>query len=95
MHIPAEAAPIQSSSKSKAVDCVREVKEECLFSNENTSNLTKPELEVVPQGPALKSKAPVKRVTWNLQEEESGILPAGKAASKSLLENREQLKQAV
>ncbi|NXR77944.1 PHRF1 protein, partial [Pycnonotus jocosus] len=79
MHIPAEAAPIQSSSKSKAVDCVREVKEECLVSNENTSNFSKPDLEVVPQGPALKSKAPVKRVTWNLQEEESGILSAGKA----------------
>ncbi|NXB12176.1 PHRF1 protein, partial [Cnemophilus loriae] len=79
MHVPAEAAPIQSSSKSKVGDCVREVKEECLVSNENTSNFTKPELEVVPQGPALKSKTPVKRVTWNLQEEESGTLSAGKA----------------
>ncbi|NWV06864.1 PHRF1 protein, partial [Ptilonorhynchus violaceus] len=79
MHVPAEAAPIQSSSKSKITDCVREVKEECLASNENTSNFGKPELEVVPQGPALKSKAPVKRVTWNLQEEESSTLSAGKA----------------
>ncbi|NXP84445.1 PHRF1 protein, partial [Passerina amoena] len=79
MHVPGEAAPIQSSSKSKVADCVREVKEECLVSNENTSNFTKPELEVVPQGPALKSKAPVKRVTWNLQEEGSGTLSAGKA----------------
>ncbi|NXH48248.1 PHRF1 protein, partial [Dicaeum eximium] len=79
MHVPGEAAPIQSSSKSKVVDCVREVKEECLVSNENTSNFSKPELEVVPQSPALKSKAPVKRVTWNLQEEESGTLSAGKA----------------
>ncbi|XP_074399364.1 PHD and RING finger domain-containing protein 1 isoform X2 [Zonotrichia albicollis] len=79
VHVPAEAAPIQSSSKSKVADCVREVKEECLVSNENTSNFTKPELDVVPQGPALKSKAPVKRVTWNLQEEESGSLSAGKA----------------
>ncbi|KFP69433.1 PHD and RING finger domain-containing protein 1, partial [Acanthisitta chloris] len=79
MHVPAEAAPIQSSSRSKVVDCVREVKEECLVSNEKMSNFSKPELEVVPQGPALKSKAPVKRVTWNLQEEESGTLSAGKA----------------
>ncbi|NXO63298.1 PHRF1 protein, partial [Phainopepla nitens] len=79
MHVPAEAASIQSSSKSKVVDCVREVKEECLVSNENPSNFTKPVLEVVPQGPALKSKAPVKRVTWNLQEEESSTLSAGKA----------------
>ncbi|NWI77109.1 PHRF1 protein, partial [Dryoscopus gambensis] len=78
MHVPAEAAPIQSSSKSKVADCVREVKEECLVSNENTSNFAKPELEVVSQGPALKSKAPVKRVTWNLQEEESDTLSAGK-----------------
>ncbi|XP_053801361.1 PHD and RING finger domain-containing protein 1 isoform X3 [Vidua chalybeata] len=79
MHVPAEAAPIQSSSKSKVADCVREVKDECLVSNENTSNFTKPELEVLPQGPALKSKALVKRVTWNLQEKESGTLSAGKA----------------
>uniref|UniRef100_A0A8C3XY53 PHD and ring finger domains 1 n=1 Tax=Catharus ustulatus TaxID=91951 RepID=A0A8C3XY53_CATUS len=79
MHVPAEAAPIQNSSKSKVADCVREVKEECLVSNESTSNFTKSELEVVPQAPALKSKAPVKRVTWNLQEEESSTLSAGKA----------------
>ncbi|NXT48795.1 PHRF1 protein, partial [Pluvianellus socialis] len=76
MHAPAEAAPIQSSSK--ITDCMKEVKDECLVSNEETSNFSKPELEV-PQGPALKSKAPVKRVTWNLQEEESGTLSAGKA----------------
>ncbi|KFV09969.1 PHD and RING finger domain-containing protein 1, partial [Pterocles gutturalis] len=76
---PAEAAPIQSSSKSKITDCVKEVKDECLVSNEKTGNFGKPELEAVPQGPALKSKAPVKRVTWNLQEEDSGTLSAGKA----------------
>ncbi|XP_040414926.1 PHD and RING finger domain-containing protein 1 isoform X3 [Cygnus olor] len=74
-----EAEPIQSSSKSKITDCVREVKDECLVSTEKTSDFTKPELEVVPQGPMLKSKAPVKRVTWNLQEEEGGALSAGKA----------------
>ncbi|XP_075567954.1 PHD and RING finger domain-containing protein 1 isoform X2 [Pelecanus crispus] len=79
MHALTEAAPIQSSSKSKITDCVKEVKDECLVSNEKTSNFSKPELEVVPQGPALKSKAPVKRVTWNLQEEGGGTLSAGKA----------------
>ncbi|NWW51410.1 PHRF1 protein, partial [Pedionomus torquatus] len=78
MHTPAEAAPIQSSSKSKITDCVKEVKDECLASNEKTGDFSKPELEVIPQGPALKSKAPVKRVTWNLQEEESGTLSGGK-----------------
>ncbi|NXJ61841.1 PHRF1 protein, partial [Rostratula benghalensis] len=78
MHTPAEAAPIQSCSKSRITDCVKEVKDECLVSIEKTGNFSKPELEVVPQGPALKSKAPVKRVTWNLQEEESGTLAGGK-----------------
>lgn len=84
VHTPAEPVPIQSSSKSKITDCVKEVKDECLVSNEKTDNFSKPELEVVPQGPALKSKAPVKRVTWNLQEEESGTLTAGKSPSKFL-----------
>ncbi|NXW84417.1 PHRF1 protein, partial [Alopecoenas beccarii] len=78
MHAPTEAAPIQSLYKSKITDCVKEVKHECLVSSEETSNFSKPELEMVPQGPALKSKTPVKRVTWNLQEEESGTLSAGK-----------------
>ncbi|KFV40237.1 PHD and RING finger domain-containing protein 1, partial [Gavia stellata] len=76
MHAPTEAAPIQSSSK--ITDGAKEVKDECFVSNEKTGNFSKPELEVVPQGPALKSKAPVKRVTWNLQEEESGTLSAAK-----------------
>ncbi|NWX45238.1 PHRF1 protein, partial [Steatornis caripensis] len=79
MHAPTEAAPIPSLSESKMADCVREVKDECLVSNEKTGSFSKPQLEVVPQGPALKSKAPVKRVTWNLQEEEGGTLSAGKA----------------
>ncbi|XP_074773968.1 PHD and RING finger domain-containing protein 1 isoform X3 [Athene noctua] len=79
LHAPTEAAPIQSSSKSKITDCVTEVKDECLVTNEKAGHFGKPELEVVPQGPALKSKAPVKRVTWNLQEEEGGTLSAGKA----------------
>ncbi|XP_075610962.1 PHD and RING finger domain-containing protein 1 isoform X2 [Balearica regulorum gibbericeps] len=79
VHAPTETAPLQSLSKSKVTDCVKEVKDECLVSNEKPSNFSKPELEVVPQNPVLKSKAPVKRVTWNLQEEESGTLSAGKA----------------
>ncbi|XP_067152069.1 PHD and RING finger domain-containing protein 1 isoform X1 [Apteryx mantelli] len=79
MQARTEAAPIQSSSKSEITDCVKDVNNECLVSNEKASNFNKPELEVVPQSPVLKSKAPVKRVTWNLQEEESGALSAGKA----------------
>lgn len=84
MYAPTEAAPIQCSSKSEITDCVKEVKQECLVPNEETSNFSKPELEVVPQGPALKSKAPVKRVTWNLQEEESGMLSPAKVPSMYL-----------
>nr|XP_013810651.1 PREDICTED: PHD and RING finger domain-containing protein 1 isoform X2 [Apteryx mantelli mantelli] len=79
MQARTEAAPIQSSSKSEITDCVKDVNNECLVSNEKASNFNKPELEVVPQSPVLKSKAPVKRVTWNLQEQESGALSAGKA----------------
>uniref|UniRef100_G1NA98 PHD and ring finger domains 1 n=1 Tax=Meleagris gallopavo TaxID=9103 RepID=G1NA98_MELGA len=77
VHAQTEAVPVQSSSQT--ADCVREVKDECLVSNEKASNFSQPELEVVSQGPVLKSKAPVKRVTWNLQEEESGVLSAGRA----------------
>ncbi|XP_042740438.1 PHD and RING finger domain-containing protein 1 isoform X2 [Lagopus leucura] len=77
VHAQTEAVPVQSSSQT--ADCVREVKDECLVSNEKTSNFSQPELEVVSQGPVLKSKAPVKRVTWNLQEEESGVMSAGRA----------------
>ncbi|NWW84887.1 PHRF1 protein, partial [Rhynochetos jubatus] len=80
VHAPAEAAPIQSSSKSEIMDYVTDVKEECLVSSEKTSHFTQPELDPVPEGPVLKLKSPVKRVTWNLQEEkESGTLSAGKA----------------
>ncbi|XP_015719253.2 PHD and RING finger domain-containing protein 1 isoform X2 [Coturnix japonica] len=77
MNAQTEAVPVQSSSQT--ADCVRELKDECLVSNEKTSNFSQPELEVVSQGPVLKSKAPVKRVTWNLQEEGSGVLSAGRA----------------
>ncbi|NXG79391.1 PHRF1 protein, partial [Baryphthengus martii] len=78
IHVPTEAGPIQSSSKSKITDCVKEFGDECLVSNEKPESFSKPELEVVPQGPVSKSKAPVKRVTWNLQEEASSTLSAGK-----------------
>ncbi|NXS63613.1 PHRF1 protein, partial [Brachypteracias leptosomus] len=79
IHAPGQAAPLQSFSKSRTPGCVKEVKDECLVSSEKPESFSKPELEVVPQGPTLKSKAPVKRVTWNLQEEESCSLSAGKA----------------
>ncbi|NWJ04471.1 PHRF1 protein, partial [Crypturellus undulatus] len=79
MQAQPEAAPVQSSSKNEVTDSVKDDKDECLVSNDTASKFSKPELEVVPQGPVLKSKAPVKRVTWNLQEEQSGALSAGRA----------------
>ncbi|NWU92487.1 PHRF1 protein, partial [Upupa epops] len=79
VHIPTEAAPLQSSSKGKVAESVWEVKAECLVPDERAAEVPKSKLELMPQGSALKSKAPVKRVTWNLQEEESGALSAGKA----------------
>ncbi|KGL78132.1 PHD and RING finger domain-containing protein 1, partial [Tinamus guttatus] len=79
MQAQPEVAPVQSSSKNEVTDSVKNDKDECLVSNETASKFSKPELEMVPQGPVLKSKAPVKRVTWNLQEEQSGALSAGRA----------------
>nr|XP_034978262.1 PHD and RING finger domain-containing protein 1 isoform X3 [Zootoca vivipara] len=47
---------------------------------EKATDVKKHEPEAVAQGPVLKSKAPVKRVTWNLQEEESDAVTADKAS---------------
>ncbi|XP_044281586.1 PHD and RING finger domain-containing protein 1 isoform X1 [Varanus komodoensis] len=44
--------------------------------DENAADVNKLDLEPVTQGPVLKSKALVKRVTWNLQAEESNMLTA-------------------
>ncbi|XP_070621657.1 LOW QUALITY PROTEIN: PHD and RING finger domain-containing protein 1 [Erythrolamprus reginae] len=45
---------------------------------ESTVDINKAELEAIAQSPVLKSKALVKRVTWNLQEEESDIVAVDK-----------------
>uniref|UniRef100_A0A8C6VIB1 PHD and ring finger domains 1 n=1 Tax=Naja naja TaxID=35670 RepID=A0A8C6VIB1_NAJNA len=47
---------------------------------ESTVDINKTELEAVAQSPVLKSKALVKRVTWNLQEEESDMVAIDKTA---------------
>ncbi|XP_063145355.1 LOW QUALITY PROTEIN: PHD and RING finger domain-containing protein 1 [Candoia aspera] len=47
---------------------------------ETSIDINKAELEAVAQSPVLKSKALVKRVTWNLQEEESDMLTIDKTA---------------
>ncbi|KAM3855675.1 PHD and RING finger domain-containing protein 1 isoform 2-T2 [Vipera latastei] len=47
---------------------------------ESTVDINKAELEAVAQSPVLKSKALVKRVTWNLQEEESDMVTIDKTA---------------
>uniref|UniRef100_A0A8C8RZD6 PHD and ring finger domains 1 n=1 Tax=Pelusios castaneus TaxID=367368 RepID=A0A8C8RZD6_9SAUR len=78
MQAESEATPSQSSSENKVEVCVKDAKDECSVLDKNVSDVNKPELEAVPQGPVLKSKALVKRVTWNLQEEESDALTAEK-----------------
>ncbi|XP_061465984.1 PHD and RING finger domain-containing protein 1 isoform X2 [Rhineura floridana] len=70
-----EAVPIQVLSE---IGTPTEAKGGSLVSDENVADVNKPELEAVAQGPVLKSKPPVKRVTWNLQEEESDAVTAGK-----------------
>lgn len=77
-----EATPSQSLSENKVAECVKDAKDECPVLDKNANDVNKPELEAVPQGPVLKSKALVKRVTWNLQEEESDALTAEKTPSK-------------
>ncbi|XP_067396603.1 PHD and RING finger domain-containing protein 1 isoform X2 [Emydura macquarii macquarii] len=75
-----EATPSQCLSENKVAECVKDAKDECPVLDKNANDVNKPELEAVPQGPVLKSKALVKRVTWNLQEEESDALTAEKTS---------------
>ncbi|XP_060625452.2 PHD and RING finger domain-containing protein 1 isoform X1 [Anolis sagrei] len=70
-----EVTPVPALSEIKRPT---EVKCELPMLDENISDVNKSELEATVQGPILKSKAPVKRVTWNLQEEESNIVTADK-----------------
>lgn len=73
-----EATPTQSLSENKVAECVEDANDECPVLDKKANDVNKPELEAVPQGPVLKAKALVKRVTWNLQEEESDALTAEK-----------------
>ncbi|XP_024061107.2 PHD and RING finger domain-containing protein 1 isoform X2 [Terrapene carolina triunguis] len=73
-----EATPTQSLSENKVAECVKDANDECPVLDKKANDVNKPELEAVPQGPVLKAKALVKRVTWNLQEEESDALTAEK-----------------
>ncbi|KAM7164500.1 PHD and RING finger domain-containing protein 1 isoform 2-T3 [Macrochelys suwanniensis] len=73
-----EATPTQTLSENKVAECVKDANEECPVLDKKANDVNKPELEAVPQGPVLKAKALVKRVTWNLQEEESDALTAEK-----------------
>ncbi|KAJ6664956.1 hypothetical protein lerEdw1_005187, partial [Lerista edwardsae] len=71
---PSETA-IQASSESKMP---AEDQDGGLVLGDDAADINKPEIEVCSQGPALKSKALVKRVTWNLQEEESDTVTVDK-----------------
>ncbi|XP_044870633.1 PHD and RING finger domain-containing protein 1 [Mauremys mutica] len=73
-----EATPTQSLSENKVAECVKDANDECPVLDKKANDVNKPELEAVLQGPVLKAKALVKRVTWNLQEEESDALTAEK-----------------
>ncbi|EMP34739.1 PHD and RING finger domain-containing protein 1 [Chelonia mydas] len=73
-----DATPTQSLSENKVVECVKDANDECPVLDKKANDVNKPELEAVSQGPVLKAKALVKRVTWNLQEEESDALTAEK-----------------
>lgn len=74
-----KATPTQSSAEIKS-----EAKDVGLILDENAADVNKPELEAVVQGPVLKSKALVKRVTWNLQEEGSDTVTVDKTPSKHM-----------
>ncbi|KAL8170148.1 UNVERIFIED_CONTAM: hypothetical protein K2H54_064711 [Gekko kuhli] len=70
-----EATPTHSSAEIKTAT---EAKGVGLVLDENAADVNKPELEAVVQGPVLKSKALVKRVTWNLQGEGSDTVTVDK-----------------
>ncbi|XP_025021860.1 PHD and RING finger domain-containing protein 1 isoform X1 [Python bivittatus] len=61
---------------------------------ETTVDINKAELEAVVQSPVLKSKALVKRVTWNLQEEESDMVTIDKTARTPFCK-QQRLKEGV
>uniref|UniRef100_K7G908 PHD and ring finger domains 1 n=1 Tax=Pelodiscus sinensis TaxID=13735 RepID=K7G908_PELSI len=77
MQDESETTLTQSLSENKVAECATDAKDECPVLEEANA-VNKPQLEAVPQGPVLKAKALVKRVTWNLQEEESDALTAEK-----------------
>uniref|UniRef100_A0A2D4N9K8 Uncharacterized protein n=1 Tax=Micrurus spixii TaxID=129469 RepID=A0A2D4N9K8_9SAUR len=74
-----EASPSQTLPESKMPVLSKDVEPVLV---ESTVDINKAELEAVAQSPVLKSKALVKRVTWNLQEEESDMVAIDKTASK-------------
>lgn len=73
---PSETA-IQASSEIKMP---AEAQDGGLVLGDDAADVNKPEIEACSQGPALKSKALVKRVTWNLQEEESDTVTVDKTS---------------
>ncbi|XP_062973145.1 PHD and RING finger domain-containing protein 1 isoform X2 [Elgaria multicarinata webbii] len=80
--LPEREEVVQSHSEAAPTQTLAEIKTEAQSGDpvldENPADVNKPDLEPVAQGPVLKSKALVKRVTWNLQEEESDTLTADK-----------------
>lgn len=83
-----EEDPVQSYMEATSTQTSSEIKIEMATKDEgpvlgeNIASVNKSELEAIAQGPVLKSKPLVKRVTWNLQEEESDTVVVDKTPSK-------------
>ncbi|XP_072495632.1 PHD and RING finger domain-containing protein 1 isoform X2 [Notamacropus eugenii] len=71
---PEEALHSQGTLENQAGEMMTVEEEEGPVVSEEVIEATESEMEVVSQIPSLKSKALVKRVTWNLQEEEDSIV---------------------
>ncbi|XP_068964024.1 PHD and RING finger domain-containing protein 1 isoform X1 [Petaurus breviceps papuanus] len=65
-----EAPPSQGTPENQVGEVMPVAEEEGPVVSEEVSEALESEMEVISQIPLLKSKALVKRVTWNLQEEE-------------------------
>ncbi|XP_066466845.1 PHD and RING finger domain-containing protein 1 isoform X2 [Tiliqua scincoides] len=75
-----EQGPVETATQSSPeIKMPAEAQDGGLVLGDDVADVNKPETETCAQGPALKSKALVKRVTWNLQEEEGDTVTVDKA----------------
>ncbi|XP_027716009.1 PHD and RING finger domain-containing protein 1 isoform X1 [Vombatus ursinus] len=74
---PGEAPSSQGAPENQVGEVMTVEEEEGPVVSEEASEAVQSEMEAVSQTPLLKSKALVKRVTWNLQEEEDSVAGPG------------------